>query len=441
VNNTTPSVIAGSTASEIAASVERAIQDGTLSRGDTLESVREMATRLQVSPATVASAYRTLRERGIVMTHERRRTRISFRPPLMARSVLPLPESVRDLASGNPDPALLPDLDSHLAGLGLSKRLYGEASVLPEVLERGKALLEREGTPAENIAVVSGGLDGIERVLAAHLKPGDRVAVEDPCYTAVLDLVRAMGLHPRPVAIDNDGPLPDSLRPALGEGVAAFVVTPRGQNPTGAALTPARARELTKVLADHPGLLLVEDDHAGGITNVPRETLQRQQHRWAVVRSITKAYGPDLRFAFLAGDTLTLNRVEGRQLLGCGWVSNVLQRLVVRLLDDPETDQLLKHAADTYDLRRNALLDALAARGIHARGRCGFNVWVPVEEEEAVVRGLLQFGWAIRGGEVYRLESSPGIRVTTSTLEPSNAEAFAADLARIMNPVQRTRLA
>jgi DNA-binding transcriptional MocR family regulator len=436
-----PHAVEGSTASQIAASVERGIQEGDLRLGDTLESVREMAARLHVSPATVSSAYRTLRQRGIVTTQERRRTRISLRPPLTARSFLPLPDSVRDLASGNPDPALLPDLGARLADLELPPRLYGEPSVLPEMAKGGRLLLEREGTSAENLAVVNGGLDGIERVLAAYLKPGDRVAVEDPCYTAVLDLLRAMALTPRPVTIDESGPLPDSLDSALADGAAAFIVTPRGQNPTGAALTPQRQRELVAVLADYPDVLVVEDDHAGGITNVPRFSLQHDRGRWAVVRSITKAYGPDLRVAFLTGDSLTVNRVEGRQLLGCGWVSSVLQRIVAQLLSDSTVDHLLEHAATTYDSRRTALIDALAGQGIQAIGRCGFNVWVPVDEEEAVVRGLLQLGWAIRAGEAYRLASSPGIRVTASTLAPSDADEFARDLARIMNPVQTTRLA
>ncbi len=81
-------------------------------------------------------------------------------------------------------------------------------------------------------------------MLQAHLRPGDRVAVENPGYAALFDLLRAHGLVLEPVAVDERGMLPDELRAALARGARAAVITPRGQNPTGAALDAERAREL-----------------------------------------------------------------------------------------------------------------------------------------------------------------------------------------------------
>src|ERR1019366_6726523 len=52
-----------------------------------------------------------------------------------------------------------------------------------------------------------------------------------------------------------------------------------------------------------------------------------------------------------------------------GWVSHLLQRLVLSLWSRPGLDLLLAHAADTYRRRREGLLDALERRGIAARRR------------------------------------------------------------------------
>ncbi|WP_158942819.1 GntR family transcriptional regulator, partial [Streptomyces sp. ERV7] len=63
--------ISGASAKGIAASVERAVADGGLAPGDTLPPVRRLADDLGVSPGTVATAYKELRRRGVVVTHGR----------------------------------------------------------------------------------------------------------------------------------------------------------------------------------------------------------------------------------------------------------------------------------------------------------------------------------------------------------------------------------
>jgi DNA-binding transcriptional MocR family regulator len=279
-------------------------------------------------------------------------------------------------------------------------------------------------------------------VLQAHLRPGDRVAVEDPGYTGVLDLVPALGLVSEPVAIDDSGPLPESLARALRAGARAVVVTPRAQNPTGAALDEPRVRALRAVLEARPNVLLLEDDHAGSVAGAPARSLaSRRRGPWAVVRSVSKSLGPDLRLAFLAGDATTVARIEGRQRLGVGWVSHVLQSLVLDLLSSKATEHLLADANKRYAERRNALTAALRSHGIAAHGRSGMNVWVPVPEELRTVQRLAGRGWSVRGGERYRLESGPALRLTTGRLRPDDAGRLAADLASSLAPVARSRTA
>lgn len=431
----------GSTASEIVGSIELAIRDGALLPGAPLPPVRRLASRLELSPATVASAYRILRDRGVVTSRERDRTRVSIKPPVAPRAEFKISASTRDLASGNPDVDLLPPFPTDELSRGPSRKLYGDPPVLPELRTLAIRRLDLPSTARDDLVVVNGGLDGVERVLGAYLRPGDRVAVEDPCFTGVLDLLRVMNLEPQPMLLDEYGPIPTELDRCLSEGAQAVIITPRCQNPTGAALNAQRAEELRDILRRHPSALVVEDDHAGSTTTLPRYSVITERPRWAVVCSVAKSLGPDLRVAMVVGDPTTIGRVEGRQLLGCGWVSHILQSIVAAFWRSPEIVNSLSEAATTYDRRRNALIEALAVHGVLATGRSGFNVWIPVDNESAIVTRLLDCGWAIRAGEPYRIQSGPAVRVTTATLDPDEAKRFAADFARIRAPQRSTRLA
>ncbi|HEV3407533.1 MAG TPA: aminotransferase class I/II-fold pyridoxal phosphate-dependent enzyme [Gaiellaceae bacterium] len=423
-------VTRGGGAQEIAAAVEEAIRVGRLAPGEQLPTIRALATELRVSPMTVASAYRALRGRGLLTASGRRGTRVAERPPLPVRAPFFVPPGARDLASGNPDPALLPPLDPALAAIDTSPRLALEEGKLEALVDLARAQLAADGVDAPALAVVGGALDGIERVLAAYLRPGDAVAVEDPGFVRAYDLLRPLGLELAPFGVDDAGPVPDDLDRALKAGARAVIVTPRAHNPTGAALTDARASELRELVSARADVLLIEDDHAAGVAGAPALSLAAPgRERWAAVRSVSKALGPDLRLALLAGDPTTVARVEGRQLLGTGWVSRILQQIVAALWSDPDVADLLARAERTYADRRSALVAALARHGIAARGRSGLNVYVPVAEEARTVATLLRRGWAVTPCERWRLASPPAIRVTTATLKTDEAEGFAADLA------------
>ncbi|MFJ3274177.1 aminotransferase class I/II-fold pyridoxal phosphate-dependent enzyme [Streptomyces sp. NPDC086776] len=430
--------IVGRRASEIAASVERAVGAGELAPGQALPPMRELAARLEVNPNTVAAAYRTLRERGVIETAGRRGSRVRLRPAGTVRGSLRVeaPPGVRDLGEGNPDPALLPSLDGALAAAAraYAKRpgMYGEASVDPELEALVRAALDDDGVPAGPVAIASGSLDAIERVLVAHLKPGDAVAVEDPGWGALLDLVPALGLRPVPIALDDEGPLPDEVERALNAGARALVVTDRAQNPTGAAIGAARAEELRCVLAGHRGVLLIEDDHGHAIVDLPLHPLAGATDRWAFVRSVAKAYGPDLRVAALTGDVVTVDRVLGRQQLGPGWVSRLLQRAVAHLLATGAVDS--DAVARAYGERRDALVQALTERGVEAHGRSGMNVWVPVSDETGAVARLLNAGWAVAPGARFRVAAPQGIRLTVSPLTAADIAPLADAVAAAAEP-------
>jgi DNA-binding transcriptional MocR family regulator len=424
-------IVRGSTATAIAASIESALEAGKLANGDRLPAIRDLAKTLHVSPVTIASAYRLLRGRGIASGSGRRGTAVRARtfgdhPPLGS---LPSTGALIDLATGNPDATLLPALGPALQSIGGDTRLYGGPLESSALVAFAAGEFAADGIAGSPVAVTSGSLDAIERLLREHARVGDHVAVEDPTFPALLDLLASLGLVPVPVPIDDEGPQPEALERALGPRVPALVISSRAQNPTGAAITDKRAADLRRILRRRPRALLIEIDDAAAVAGVPLVPLANGRETWAVVRSTSKWLGPDLRVAVTTGDAITIGRLQRRQAVNVRWVSHLLQNLALALWSDPASGRLFARAAEIYDERRNALIEALAAHEIRAHGRSGFNVWVPVREETATVQALADRGWAVAAGERFRVESPPAIRVTTSALLPAEAERFAADLA------------
>ncbi|MFI6295413.1 aminotransferase class I/II-fold pyridoxal phosphate-dependent enzyme [Nonomuraea sp. NPDC050790] len=433
----------GGTASEIAAGIETAVAEGTLAPGSALPTVRELAARTGVNANTAAAAYRLLRERGVVETAGRRGSRIRPRPASTTREDIriPVPAGARDLSRGNPDPALLPDLTDALAAAARAHAegpaLYGTAD-LPDLVDLAEAAFEADGvTGGARPAVTSGTLDAVERVLTMRLRPGDAVAVEDPGWSAALDLVTALGLRPVPVPVDDDGPDPAGLERALASGVRAAILTARAQNPTGAAISAARAAALRPLLAAYPQVLLVEDDHAAGLADLPIHTLTGTTAHWILTRSTAKSHGPDLRLAVVTGDAQTVERLRGRQRLAAGWVSHLLQRTVAHLWRTGAVST--PRVAASYGARRQALITALAGHGLAAHGRSGLNVWVPVADETTAVTGLLARGWAAAPGARNRLASPPAVRVTVAALALEEIPALATALAAAVLPTTQGR--
>jgi DNA-binding transcriptional MocR family regulator len=113
-------------------------------------------------------------------------------------------------------------------------------------------------------------------------------------------------------------------------------------------------------------------------------------------------------------------------------VSRLLQRAVARLSTDGAVDRAA--VARSYGARRDALVDALAERGVVAHGRSGMNVWIPVPDETGAVARLLQAGWAVAPGARFRLASAPGIRVTVSELTAQDIGPLAQAVAEAVRP-------
>ncbi|MCX4471663.1 aminotransferase class I/II-fold pyridoxal phosphate-dependent enzyme [Micromonospora sp. NBC_01655] len=403
----------------IAAAVSRLVSAGTLPSGARLPTVRDVARQLGISPTTVSEAWRSLARAGAIQTRGRSGTFV--RTPALPRRRLryaqlgarvgaPAGPAATggaapscDLSTGVPDFDLLPSITTALGRIGDARltNSYLDEPVLPRL---EAVLRERWPFPPPQLTVVDGALDAIDRVTASVVRFGDHVLIENPAFPPLLDLLETVGATVVGVPLDAAGLRPDVLAEALSCAPVALYLQPRAHNPTGVSMTRRRADELARVLARHPGVTVVEDDHAGDIASAPPVSLGRRlPERTVHVRSFSKSHGPDLRLAALGGPAELVTAVSDRRMLGPGWSSRLLQAVLLELLTDPATGAQVEHARDEYARRRRTLLAALAARGVAATAADGINLWMSVADQQVAMLTLAAHGIAVAPGTPFEI--------------------------------------
>jgi DNA-binding transcriptional MocR family regulator len=404
----------------IALALSAAIDHGSLAPGTQLPPIRRAARDLAVAPATVSAAWSQLARAGLIETDGRRGTRVrqAVAGPRRYRRALDVQDGFRvDLSTGLPDPHLLPDLHPALRRVPRDEQQhsYLEDPVVPALRD---LLVESWPFPVEQLTVVDGALDAHSQFVAAHLRFGDRVAVEQPCFPPLLDLLEMAGVVPLPVAYDAEGPVVADLVAAMDAGAKVLFFQPWGQNPSGQSLAHARAQALAAALAGRD-VVVVEDDSAGGSpsgdplslgTHLPGQTV--------LVRSYSKTHGPDLRLAAIGGPRTVVDPIVERRYLGQGWSSRLLQSTLVDLLTTGRSRGVVARAQRAYADRTTAMADALAAQGIVVPGRDGINLWVPVADQTAALLHLAGAGVRAASGDPFwiRPPAASHIRITTASI-------------------------
>src|SRR5690554_1297148 len=402
----------------IAAGVGRLINSGRLAVGDRLPTVREIATQLGVSPATVSQAWQALAAVGLIVSRgrngafvrEQQTRRTTPRSQLAAQLAV---TATLELPSGTPDPELPPALGPALSRV--SERAvtssYQDMSVLPELLAH---LRDSWPYPAESFTIVNGALDALTRSLEQVTRFGDRVMVENPSFPPFFDLLDQLGLERLPVAVDGNGIVPAALEQALTRSPSAVILQPRAHNPTGASMPADRAEQLAALLRGS-GVVVIEDDHSGDISTAPDVSLGSWLPDQVLhIRSYSKSHGPDLRIAALGGPSDLIDKVVARRMLGPGWTSRMLQTILHDLLTNHASVAEVAEARRSYAARQKALADALNELGLPVTQADGINAWLPVTDEQSAIVELAASGIRVSGGSpFFAAESDESyIRVT-----------------------------
>jgi len=304
----------------------------------------------------------------------------------------------------------------------------------PDIPQLHDHLRESWPCPVESLTVTNGALDAIDRALASIVRFGDRVIVENPTFPPFHDLLEHYGLDPVPVDMDEQGMRPEEFYRALAKEPSVVLLQPRAHNPTGISMTEERAAELATMLRRSrtaQRTVVIEDDHSGAITTAPDVTLATWlPERVLHVRSYSKSHGPDLRIGALGGPRALIDPIVARRLLGPGWTARMMQVILLELLTDAASVDLVARTRLAYALRQDQFAEAMRAQGIALAPGDGLNTWLPVLDERSANASLAAVGIRVAPGAGFQYGTiSAHVRVTVGMISgdvDTIAQAIAA---------------
>lgn len=335
----------------LADAIRGAINEGSLSTGARLPTVREMAYQLGITPGTVARAYRQLTDAGDVQAEVGRGTFVA--EPKSVGTAISTAESDLQRAQG-PVELFSPSI-AEVGQADLLRRLMRDLGNAPDSAllnypSRGayaplraaavQWLRDAQLGPLEpeDVVLTHGGQNAISLVMQAVISgPDPVVLVEELSYPGFCRA--AQGLRARVVAVpmDAQGVRPDALdRIARAHDAQVFCTVPEVHNPTLLYTSPQRRRELARV-AEARGLEILEDECYN--LDGPRTETYRAMcpERGWYISSFSKSLTPALRVGYAVaprGRGGDLRRAAEQGFFGLAWPIAEMAR---QLFLNPET--------------------------------------------------------------------------------------------------------
>jgi len=449
------------------------IRSGHLTRGERLPATRELAGLLGLNRTTVSAAYEMLETEGLLSGQVGRGSFVTGGPAragrgvdwsaLLERSETPAlapsqsgswGKELISFAVSRPSRELFP-LDEFRASCAavLGRHDLGDILQLGspsgyEPLRRylmDEARKQQIAAPGDDLLITNGcqqALDLIGRVL---LRPGDTVAVEDPIYTGLKQLLTGMGAQLCGIPVGADGMETAQIERVLErEQPRLLVVTSNFQNPTGTTL-PLASRLALLEAARKAGAPVIENDAYGELRYqgeaLPSLKQLDESGGTVLLRSFSKVSFPGLRVGWVLGPKPLLDRLrtakEAADLHTDQLSQAVLLEFAVSGRLERHRERVLQAGAERLAATLDACREFLPAGTRWTRPEGGMNIWVrlpePLDAGELLARAQRE-GVAFRPGRYFAVSRfEPGaLRLSFAGLAPEQIRTGLAILGRVI---------
>jgi DNA-binding transcriptional MocR family regulator len=444
----------------LADTLEQAIRNGRLPPGARLPTHRSLSKRLGVAVSTITRAYAEAARRGLIESTVGRGTfvrdggrrsdsdirREGLRP--LERLYLPLIQhgdainlSLNQPLAEGAGERLRDALADLAAGANLDELArYQSPQGRPEHRAAGALWLRELGVEAraEDVFAVSGGQTALMTIFLALARPGDTVLTEELTWPGALSVGRLTGIRLAPVALDEEGVVPEAFEEACRLYRPRLIYTmPTLHNPTTATASESRRRDIVRIARAH-NVLIVEDDAYGFLVE-PRALSYFELARDITVylTSLSKPVAPALRVGFVAAPQRLLKPLRAAMRATTVMVSPLLLELAACLIESGAARAAAQAQAAAARRRQRLAASVLGSEGAVP---CSLHYWLrlpPDLRTAGFAADALANGVAVTPGDAFAVTPAHdpgGVRVCLCA-EPSQArvEQGLKVLARLLH--------
>ena len=382
--------------------LRRAILSGRLLPRQRIPSTRSLAKSLGISRTTVTSCYEQLLSEGYLETIVGSGTYVCAQLPddllhstpveSVQKTVLPIQLSKYAARLADMDTSLMSEPD-----LQISFR-YGRPAFDHFPMQTWRKLLSRHcrenstwldyATDAlgykplreaiarylsrsravqcepEQVIITNGTQQALYLIMRLLIELGDAIALEDPGYLSARRIFLSQGAKLLPIRVDESGLVVKDLAKYANELIKLIYVTPSHQFPTGSILSLPRRLELL-AWAQQNSAMIIEDDYDSeyryGDRPIPALQGLAQTDLVLYIGTFSKVLFPSLRIGYLVLPQSLIALFARAKWLSDRSLPSLEQQVLTDFIEQGHLDRHIRKMRSLYDLRRQALVQALKA--------------------------------------------------------------------------------
>mgnify|MGYP001772483592 FL=1 len=323
-----------------------------------------------------------------------------------------------DLASGNPDPNVMPLREIKEAYQEVIEEYGSKALTYPGAGGQEALVKEIENSylplldlPKNGKVVITSGAQHAIELLSKYFLEDDTIAVENPTFIETFTPLKLRSNVVLPISVDSKGINVEELEAMLKiVKIKLLYVIPNCHNPAGVTLCEERRKRLVE-LAEKYDFYILEDDPykpIAGETPKPIKYFDKSG-RVIYVSSFSKIIAPGLRTGFILANEEIAEKISLLEQMDFS-TSTINQYVVLKLLKKGVVKDRMRYLYSHYSNKMKVLIDSLEDEGFKDFNKpsCGFFLLLDLKKDswkvfyEAVKRGLSFVPakpFFLRGGE------------------------------------------